>query len=265
MNFEYTYKTSDGIRHVDAIRAKSQNDAFAALRARGIKPIRVERARPKGLGGWIAFALTSPLWIAVAVAVTATVVAVLLVWGRPTQNEVRREPAGETYLGFRAQAESIRAAHSEAFKSVDFELLRNYALIAHAKTLEKLEAEITKGKVVVANTRERLRALFGGAPSVFAGDPEGLAAAQALYGEVVAIVDADEAQVESDEAAIVLLSENRDKWKVVKGKVVFSDASLGKDFELFAQSVDAATARWHKDFGNTSVESNIIAVPGPKD
>ncbi len=266
MTFEYAYKTPDGTRHVARMKARSKERVFASLRERGIKPIRVDRAKPEGVFGWLGYVLTSPLWVAVLVAAAATGVAVsVVVREKPRPAGVVRAFAdGERFRELARQAEAVRTAHAEAFKSVDFELLRNYALIAQVDDLQRLNAEITKAKVVIANTRERLRALFGGVAEAFAGDPKGLAAAQALYGEVVSEVDADEAQVESDEAAIVLLSENRDKWKVVKGRIVFSDDALRRDFAPLAQAVDPSTARWHKDFGGTAIESNVIKVTFPK-
>ena len=41
MEFVYSYKTSDGVRHEAAIEASSRDEAFAELRQRGIRPIRV--------------------------------------------------------------------------------------------------------------------------------------------------------------------------------------------------------------------------------
>lgn len=41
MKFTYAYKTRDGVRHEDAVEASSREAAFAALRARGVKAIKV--------------------------------------------------------------------------------------------------------------------------------------------------------------------------------------------------------------------------------
>lgn len=41
MTYGYSYKTSDGIRHESTFEAKSNEAVFAALRARGIKPMKV--------------------------------------------------------------------------------------------------------------------------------------------------------------------------------------------------------------------------------
>jgi len=44
MKFTYAYKTSDGTRHEDSMDAESREAVFAALRARGIRPIKVVAA-----------------------------------------------------------------------------------------------------------------------------------------------------------------------------------------------------------------------------
>jgi hypothetical protein len=41
MTYGYSYKTSDGVRHESTFEAKSNEAVFAALRARGIKPMKV--------------------------------------------------------------------------------------------------------------------------------------------------------------------------------------------------------------------------------
>ena len=70
MHFKYYYKTSDNVRHEAEISAPSRDEAFAALRDRGIRPIKVvaakneewrmenERRRGVKLMVWIACALT---------------------------------------------------------------------------------------------------------------------------------------------------------------------------------------------------------------
>ncbi len=44
MRYTYAYKTSDGTRHEEAVDAPSREAAFAALRKRGIRPIKVVAA-----------------------------------------------------------------------------------------------------------------------------------------------------------------------------------------------------------------------------
>lgn len=44
MRYSYAYKTSDGVRHVAEITAKSREEVFSTLRQKGIKPIKVVAA-----------------------------------------------------------------------------------------------------------------------------------------------------------------------------------------------------------------------------
>lgn len=44
MKYTYAYKTSDGVRHEDSIEAASREAVFEALRAKGIRPIKVVAA-----------------------------------------------------------------------------------------------------------------------------------------------------------------------------------------------------------------------------
>ena len=44
MKYTYAYKTSDGVRHEDSLDARSRDEAFAVLRGRGIRPIKVVAA-----------------------------------------------------------------------------------------------------------------------------------------------------------------------------------------------------------------------------
>ena len=44
MKYTYAYKTSDGVRHEDSMSAASREEVFAALRAKGIKAIKVVAA-----------------------------------------------------------------------------------------------------------------------------------------------------------------------------------------------------------------------------
>ena len=47
MKFGYSYKTSDGIRHESVYHAPAKEDVFAALREKGIRPIKVWEIAPK--------------------------------------------------------------------------------------------------------------------------------------------------------------------------------------------------------------------------
>ena len=79
MKFLYSYKSKDGVRHEDEICASSREAVYSTLRAKGIKPIRVDLApgllnRIQSLG---------KRWLAIGVLVVLAVAALL--YARSTQ------------------------------------------------------------------------------------------------------------------------------------------------------------------------------------
>ncbi len=78
MKYHYVYRTGDGIRHTDVIEAPSRDAAFAALRANGIRPIKVqaedgsrENGAPRPIRGRLL------IFILLALVVTATIIPLL--------------------------------------------------------------------------------------------------------------------------------------------------------------------------------------------
>ena len=70
MKFTYTYRSSDGQRHSDEMEGKSRDAVFAALRERGIKPIKVlpaDNEMPVRPSRAVSYAIVSVLAAAVVV------------------------------------------------------------------------------------------------------------------------------------------------------------------------------------------------------
>ena len=135
MTFIYTYKTSDGVRHEAEIDAKRREDAFAALRAQGIRPIRVEE-KPMTPRERLRRAV---LWAAAAV-VLAACAAGAWVWARAAQDRARyQHETRAAFEALRGKAEAERKRHREEFAAVDFALLRNYALVERSPETTRFE------------------------------------------------------------------------------------------------------------------------------
>lgn len=82
MRFSYAYKTSDGVRHEAAMEASSREMVFEALRAQGIRPIKVVAAdgsKANGEESWRGSRLTTRVLLVLAVALVLIVPLVLLV------------------------------------------------------------------------------------------------------------------------------------------------------------------------------------------
>ena len=70
MKYTYAYKTSDGTRHEDSMEASSRDAVFKALRANGIKAIKVVAADGSKANGEIrGFRLRTVITVGVIAAV----------------------------------------------------------------------------------------------------------------------------------------------------------------------------------------------------
>lgn len=78
MKFAYVYKLADGTRHEAVMRAKSRDEAFAALRKRGIRPVKVEPA------GWLYVHRAQVRHTVLAILLSVIAVLMATLWlGRP--------------------------------------------------------------------------------------------------------------------------------------------------------------------------------------
>ena len=107
MRYTYAYKTSDGVRHEESIETESREAAFAALRAKGIKAIKVVAADGSKANGEIRGIRKRVLAASVVgAAILAAVVSVLVVGRRgaagvralPWDSTVRRQVIGDTAI-----------------------------------------------------------------------------------------------------------------------------------------------------------------------
>ena len=93
MKFNYEYRTSDNKLHGGVVRAASRDDAFAVLKARGIRPGRVTEAS----GVFNKLFGKGKRWIAIVALAVALVVAVIF---------LLRQPPAQTFLPFDYDADS---------------------------------------------------------------------------------------------------------------------------------------------------------------
>ena len=107
MKYTYAYKTSDGTRHEASIEAPSRDAAFAALRERGIRPIKVVAADGSKANGAPVGVRRRVVAVSILVAVVAAVgaTAAFLRIVRPTpvvdafqSDQTRRYPIGDAAI-----------------------------------------------------------------------------------------------------------------------------------------------------------------------
>ena len=98
MTFNYCYKTSDGQRHEGKIDAPGRDEAFAALRRQGIRPIRLFGAEDRRSAGgrW-------QMRLAVAILSAAVVLLAVLLY------RARRESPPNGPAGALPQRGSVRS------------------------------------------------------------------------------------------------------------------------------------------------------------
>lgn len=94
--FSYVWKSSDGERHVDEMSARRKDDVFAALRERGIRPVKVD-ALPRPWWWWAS-------WCVAVLSVGASLCAV---------NRCRTAEQREMVNAFQAAGEAIIAQLDE--------------------------------------------------------------------------------------------------------------------------------------------------------
>ena len=272
MKYTYAYKTSDGVRHEDEITAKSREEVFEALRARGIKAIKVVAADGSKANGEIRGVRKRTI---AAVAALAAVLAGGTVYFLASEREAggqgeETSPAQEvaftneqyraTFTNLAEQSAQILSRHETAIAAIDLDMLANYQSIERTIDTALLFKKVRQGYKAVDDSRVEVRELFKTIFAVF--PPECTAerdAAQGLYAETMEKLDSSERRIVKDEKALRLLVENRGKWHWRDGKVVWTDAALANEFEYFRRE----TSPQQKP-RTTVIESQIVELPPAK-
>ena len=273
MKYSYAYKTSDGARHEAAMEAESREAVFVALRARGIKAIKVVAADGSKANGEVRRGARKRTIAAVAVA--AAVLAGSAVYFLAPEREAggRGEETPPTlevaftndqyravFTNLEAKSEQILSKHAAAIAALDLDMLANYQSIESAEDAAPFSKKVRQGYKVVDDSRVEVRELFKTIFTAF--PPECTAerdAAQELYAETMERLDSSERRIVKYEKALRLLVENRGKWHWRDGKVVWSDAALANEFEYFRRE----TSPLQKP-RSIVIESQIVELPPTK-
>lgn len=192
------------------------------------------------------------------------VLSACLLWNMSTKGErTRRRYRPETYAAFTnlvSMASAIETEHADAMGRLDFDLLKNYALLERSNDFSPFLEEIARARAVVLYSREETKMLFKELYALFPPDSVNERHdAQKIYGELMTVIDVSEERVDAAEKALQLLVAHRGKWHARKGTVEFADSALKAEFDSLGQDPDEETARWRRDFG--VIESNIVEVP----
>ena len=159
MKYFYAYKTSDGARHEDSIEAKSRDAAFAALRERGIRPIKVVAADgSKANGASTGVRKRVVAWLvvfAVLLAIGATV-AILRHSGGSGEasqfeaNQTRRYPIGDAAV----IEKGVMTGWSDVFEHEGERFLASFAVPG----VKAAQRNTTTGEIEAALSRRIISA-----------------------------------------------------------------------------------------------------------
>ena len=260
MKFAYYYHTSEGVKKSGTISARRRDDAFAELRKKGIRPIKltVDPEYLKRRRIILSMAAVSLLGVALAMVVLWRV---HLTHRQATRY---REETKKDFLSFVSLADDMRHHYRYSLKVAGFTKAFDCTQVVDVTRVEPLFLEFQRIRSIMSESRDRFRVFFSNIYERFpASSVNERLDAQKLYGEIMDEIDTDEARVENNECIVMLLDGNRGKWKVQGGKVVFADSKLERDVGFFSVESDETTARWRRDFGALK-ESNIEQTPDAK-
>ena len=253
-----------------ARNAASREAVFEALRAKGIKAIKVVAADGSKANGEI---MGGRKRVGAASVVGAALLVGLAVYltvpprQRTGQVEERHQEIAFTaeeyrdaFTNLEAKSALILTRHFEAIKSLDLDVLVDYKFIEIAEDTEILDKKVRQGYRVVDNSRMEVRDLFKSLFSMFPAECRvEREEAQRLYAETMDKLEVSESRIVKSEKALRLLLGNRGKWRYVDGKVVWSDAALANEFEYF---------RWEASPQQkpraTVIESQVVELPPAK-
>ena len=252
MKYTYAYKTSDGARHEGAMDAPSREAVFEALRARGIKAIKVVAADGSKANGEVrGVRKRTVAAISVAAAALAGGVMYLLAQSRQQGEQTAERHPGivftaeeyrVAFTNLEAKSAGILQRHSETIKALELDVLGDYQFVESAKDTEILSRKVRQGYRAVDDSRMEVRDLFKSIFSVFPAECRvEREEAQRLYAEAMDSLEVSERRIVKDEKALQLLVGNRGKWHCHGGKVVWSDAALSNEFEYFRREPSSTT------------------------
>lgn len=215
MKFSYCYKTSDGVRREERIEAESREDAFAILRSRGIKAIKVVSLSGSKANGEERIIVRKRL-------VVAALMAGLLFGVGLTVYCLTHDFRDSRLIRLEKDAREILDRHDRIVATLHLEALRDYSEILRQRKFEILNEKISVGFHDLTMTRVEVRNLF----SAHADLP----GAREVYNKTMDAIDLTEARLSNDEKAFRLLDANRDKWTFEGGRIIWSDEKLGAEF-----------------------------------
>lgn len=275
MDFIYYYKTSEGERREAEISAPSRDEAFAALRKHGVRPIRMIAKRPAAAN----YAKPAAIAAAICLPVAFAVAAILALTGpepdsRPGASSAdgapqTAEPAppappeSAAAASFRESAGALAAQIAAATKRADMSAIARIGDISSPPDRTIIEKDAESALVMADLLKRQARALFEDVETRLARDGDGpVNEAKKTYGDLMGRIDALEERAMSAQAILMMLDENPGRWRYdpQRGKAVFDTPALQDEYDEFLDALSPETARWQRDFARRGVESEIVSL-----
>lgn len=257
-SWSYSYKTSDGLRHEAEMSAPTKDAVYDALRKQGIRPIRVdERIAPVVRCGFRG--LRKRDWAVVGVGLILATVGVVAfqhhfvgsrVQGSSSVALGNQKSNHPSYLKIEKSVAEVLARYRASSGRIDLELLTNYALFEQVTNTLAFSRELEAGRQIVGKAKSEIRAIYAnGYEQIPESSVVDVMAAQKLYGVAIGEVESFEEELEGDSLALGMLQKHRGRWKTTRGRVIWDDEQLAKEFEFFQRSGSRGMTQWEKDFG----------------
>lgn len=238
MTFLYSYKTSDGVRHENRIRAKSREQVFKLLRQEGIRPIKVTQKGADVVR--IAKLLVCGAFIGVLA------FKLLMPGGSALPSAAASANCPKELV---ERVEEILLRYRETIANYDAEDGRFSSRGEISPVLQR----VRQAGEVTDYYRTFLQGIFSAAVSGMEV-PDGVSASiRRYYGEVMSELDVVDERFRGREYVLTLLQDNWGAWRYGDRKdvpVVFDDAELQRDYDLHSAEFDTSTLRWQKDFAD---------------
>lgn len=249
MIYTYAYKTPDGVRHEATIEAPSRDDAFLSLRSSGIRPIKVVAQDGSKANGETLF-ITRKRFIFAALGF-GVLSGTWLSFSWPMLQDIISPPSPRYHSDMVDKMKALSDAvgeiieeHDVFLNSESFIFLTNYKIDPQQAT-----HAVDAGKNILNSSRQKIRKLFrplyGLIPSEYENERTD---ALKLYADTMDHIDATEMRLNRSEKTYYLLFENRDKWMMKDGKIVFLDDLLEREYSYLQRNPSNAESRWCKDF-----------------
>lgn len=234
MKYYYVFKTSDGVRTQESIEAVSRDEAFASLRRKGIRPIKVVAADGAKANGEVRGVRKRvvTLLVLVSVVLTAVMVAVLV---RRNIHDPAKDPA---IVRFVSTMESAVVEYGFSYASLGLSAVDDYAAIAKGADIGPMLERIRNGERLIDSTKNAFRVAFEECTSSVGRDSEAYRYAETLLRARVVDFNSQRTTLANRVIMLSLLHDNLGKWKVSEAGLIFEDKNLERTFKYCQGSGD---------------------------